>query len=634
MESKKLPASAKLYVGGVIVAGFAVTAHAGFSLAARPVPNEWLVLAALTLLTGSFTVKVPSLAARISISDAFVFSSVLLFGPAPATIIVALDSFFISLWMRSDGRLTARSLFNLAAVAIAIWTASHTFYFITGTIPGDVSALLPLERRLWALFTLAAMYFLVNSWLVATALAFERRMPIATMWWNNFTWLSLNYFAGISAAALLVSYSPQVDIRAIAIIIPLLLVSYLTYRTSLARIDDAKHHVHKLNALYMSTIEALALAVDAKDQITHGHIRRVQMHAVELARRLGVSNENHLKAIEAAALLHDMGKLAIPEHILNKPGRLTAAEFETMKEHASIGADLLSSVDFPYPVVPIVRHHHENWNGTGYPSGLSGPDIPIGARILAVVDCFDALTSDRPYRPQLSTDAAFGILLERRGTMYDPLIVDTFIDAYDDIADTTDSMRTESLLETPSANPKALSSRPETTPRTTMASISTDTCTNGTSDELIQLLADEARASTDATVVAIYIYLPDFDVLRCMHVSGTGADQLTGLAIMRGERISGWVAANTTSMVNAHAALDLGEISQGFHPPLVSAVSVPLMSGRRLLGVVTCYSHVPDAFNERHRQKLDDLCRALNACRHETPCLAGPATVKALPAWR
>src|SRR5437660_10107031 len=121
-----------------------------------------------------------------------------------------------------------------------------------------------------------------------------------------------------------------------------------------------------------------------------------------------------------------MGKLAVPEYILNKPGKLTDAEFEMMKLHASVGADILSAIDFPYPVVPIVRHHHENWNGTGYPSGIKGTDIPIGARILSVVDCFDALTSDRPYRPRLSDEEALQILAERRGTMYDPLVVDTF----------------------------------------------------------------------------------------------------------------------------------------------------------------------------------------------------------------
>ena len=173
-------------------------------------------------------------------------------------------------------------------------------------------------------------------------------------------------------AALLVSYTRSVDLSAIAIILPLLLISYLTHRTSLGRIEDSKRHVEQLSELYLSTIETLAMAVDAKDQITHGHIRRVQIYALELAKLLGVNDEGQLKAIEAAALLHDMGKLAIPEHILNKPGKLTGAEFDKMKRHADIGADLLSSVKFPYPVVPIVRHHHERWDGKGYPAGNRG----------------------------------------------------------------------------------------------------------------------------------------------------------------------------------------------------------------------------------------------------------------------
>ena len=140
-----------------------------------------------------------------------------------------------------------------------------------------------------------------------------------------------------------------------------------------------------------------------------------------------MTEDAQIRAIEAAALLHDMGKLAVPEYILNKPGPLTPAEFEKMKLHASVGADILSAIDFPYPVVPIVRHHHENWDGSGYPEGLSGANIPIGARILSVVDCFDALTSDRPYRPRLSDEDAIRIVKDRRGNMYDPLVVDTFL---------------------------------------------------------------------------------------------------------------------------------------------------------------------------------------------------------------
>src|SRR4029077_8500454 len=162
------------------------------------------------------------------------------------------------------------------------------------------------------------------------------------------------------------------------------------------------------------------------DQVTHDHTRRVQDQTMHLARTLGVNGEEEIQAIKAAARLHDVAKLAVPEHILNKPGRLTPAEYEIMKRHAPVGADILSVIGFPYAVAPIVRHHHENWDGTGYPDGLAGDRIPRGSRIIAVVDCFDALTSDRPYRPRMEDRDALQILRARRGNMYDPQAVDAF----------------------------------------------------------------------------------------------------------------------------------------------------------------------------------------------------------------
>jgi len=382
------------------------------ALVERPLGLDWVVLAALTLLTGSFSIKVPSVNARVSVSEAFVFAGVLLFGQHVATIIVALDSLVLTSWLRSPSRSPLRAVFNVTAGAIAITLASEILGWM---LPIHPAAAAPLDQLLLPVLCLALSYFMINSWLIAFAVGLERNASAALIWRTNFLWLSLNYLGGASVALVLVSYTRDINLAAVGVIVPLLVVIYLTFRTSWARLEDAHKHVTQLNELYLSTIEALAMAVDAKDQITHGHIRRVQVYAVQLAQRLGVSDDRQVRAIEAAALLHDMGKLAIPEHILNKPGRLTPAEFERMKQHADLGADLLSSIRFPYPVVPIVRHHHEDWNGRGYPSGIGGTDIPLGARILSVVDCFDALTSDRPYRPRLTNEEAFKILLERRG---------------------------------------------------------------------------------------------------------------------------------------------------------------------------------------------------------------------------
>ena len=176
-----------------------------------------------------------------------------------------------------------------------------------------------------------------------------------------------------------------------------------------------------------AAIAALARVMTTRDELTHEHSQRVQRFAVALAREAGVRDERLLSAIDAAALLHDIGKLAIPDRLLHKPGPLTAEEYEQVKQHAVIGADVLAAIAFPFPLTLIVRHHHENWDGSGYPDQLCGDAIPVGARVLSVVDCYDALTSDRPYRDALSHGSALAMIHERRGTMYDPAIVDAFL---------------------------------------------------------------------------------------------------------------------------------------------------------------------------------------------------------------
>jgi len=175
------------------------------------------------------------------------------------------------------------------------------------------------------------------------------------------------------------------------------------------------------------TIEALRRAMSARDALLHEHAQRVQRYAVALARETGIADDPLLAALDAAALLHDIGKLGIPDQLLQKPGPLTSDEYEQVKQHVIIGADILAAVASPGLLAFTVRHHHENWDGTGYPDRLEGAAIPIAARVLAVVDCYDALTSDRPYRRALSHDAAAAMIHERRGTMFDSEIAAAFL---------------------------------------------------------------------------------------------------------------------------------------------------------------------------------------------------------------
>ena len=392
----------------------------------------------------------------------------------------------------------------------------------------------------------------------------------------------------------------------------------------MGRVADANEHLSQLNTLYMSTIETLAMAIDAKDQITHGHIRRVQIYAVRLAERMGVAETSLIKAIEAAALLHDMGKLAVPEYILNKPGPLTAAEFEKMKLHASVGADILSSIEFPYPVVPIVRHHHENWNGTGYPDGLSGAQIPIGARILSVVDCFDALTSDRPYRPRLSDKEAIDILVERRGSMYDPLVVDTFVRVHSEITpESLPTAATAPLRAITNASTSNTALAASSQPLDEIAASSEEmltlfhlarSLTGGMSvQDGADVIAKHIRRLVPCSLCVFFVYDVDNNQLVVEHASGENASLLTGLRIELGERLSGWVAANRRSIRNSDPVLDLGEAARATNNRLRSCLSAPLLTNNSLVGVLSLYSTAASAFTEDHQRLVEVIARQVSA---------------------
>ncbi len=309
----QLAPTSKAYVTIIVAAGAVTVLRSVYDLATTDTAWSWIVLAVLTLVSGSATIKLPSLPATITVSETFVFTSVLLFGSSAGTLTVALDALVISFWSYRKGHPLYKIVFNLFALPLTIWVASQLFFFQAGISPlFDDANQLAIKTLLFPLFVLALTYFSLNSWIIAFAIALEKRLPPYRIWRENFAWLSLNYFGGASVSVFLVSYTRSLDPTYLALILPLIVVLYFTFSTSMGRVADANEHLRQLNDLYMSTIETLAMAIDAKDQITHGHIRRVQTYAIGLAKRLGVADVSLISAVEAAALLHDMGKLAVP----------------------------------------------------------------------------------------------------------------------------------------------------------------------------------------------------------------------------------------------------------------------------------------------------------------------------------
>jgi len=606
-ERKTLSTATKIYVLGVFCLGWVVISLSVYDLRGHPLSwqLDWLRLAGLTLISGWLSVKLPSRRATISISETFVLAGTVLLGAGVGAVLVALDAAVLCTkeFLLGRGLRREQVAFNIAAPAVSIWLAALAAGL---TEPNSAPALSAAFVLRLALFT--ALYFLLNSGLVTVAIALEQKEGPLKIWWANFRELWINFAAGASIAAFAANANAKgvVNLAFIGVIVPLLVVIYVTYSWSAKRVQVERDKNLELNRVFLSTVEALALAIDAKDQVTHGHIRRVQRYTMGLAEALGVKDERQLDALRAAALLHDTGKLAVPEYILNKPGPLTASEFERMKVHAAVGADILKSIEFPYPVEPIVRHHHEAWDGSGYPAGLKGQDIPLGARILSVVDCYDALTSDRPYRPRMARSQAEQVLKERRGRAYDPLIVDRFLEILDKL-EATEAQEVQSSLSVDRSNAPA------------KLQLDVITATTAEEREFNELRRDLPRCSslaeaTDvlykhikrvmpAAALALYRPRPEANEVAVVAACGAGSSALNGMVVPIAERISGWVFANGQSVLNSDAILELGPVARTLPTPLRYVAAVPITDGQ-VVAVLAVFG--ADPFDKDHKRLLEN----------------------------
>ena len=587
------------YIASVIGVGALVAAGSLWDVVAHPIGTEWLILVGLSVLTGLATLRIPGIRASFSISDIFNITAALLYGPSAGAIAAGLDGLVLSWRMASSKRSWPRVLFNVAAPAIATWTAARAFFALGGhdfALDGPVAAV-----RLLALFgVFAALDFAVNSGLVAAAVGFERGKPARAIWREHFAGLWINYVGGVFPAMLLMLLARSNRLDILILMLPLPVILYVTFRHAIGRAEDQIGHLGSMNRVYVAAIEAFAQAVDAKDQVTHDHVRRVQDESVRLARALGVDDEGEIQALKAASLLHDVGKLAIPEHILNKPGRLTPAELEIMKRHATIGAEILSVIDFPYALAPIVRHHHENWDGTGYPDGLAADRIPIGARILAVVDCFDALTSDRPYRPRLSDTDAARVVADRRGTMYDPSVVDAFLALRGSLDKPEQAPALRDVTHAQGATPlQAGHEFADGADLKTFFELGRAIGAGSSRRELGEAIWAHLGPHLPASSFVFYAYDTAADAIVAVYQGGGTRRHPARMRL--GDRLSGWVAATGETIANSDARLDLDEDARS-ESPLRSALAVPIAVDGRIDGVLSFYAARPGAFDDTHRR--------------------------------
>ncbi len=399
-----------------------------------------------------------------------------------------------------------------------------------------------------------------------------------------------------------------------------------------AALEAAHLETSQLRRLHMASIEALALAIDAKDQTSHAHIRRLQLYAGHLAEELGLS-PLEIEGVRTAALLHDIGKLAVPEHILSKPGPLTPEEFQKIRAHPKIGAEIIARVPFPYPVAPLILSHHERWDGKGYPAGLHSDQIPLGARVLSVVDYFDALTTERPYHRAMARDAAIDLLRQEAGRALDPDIVERFLAR---LPEFEAEARSRDLLpdidaETEAAVERTLDADVAASARTVLENISLAHREIYALYEIAQALGSKLGVPDTMSIIsskltnivpftgsALFLLDEGGESLSCRYAIGTDADLIMKAKVRLGEGLSGWVARNRRCLVNARPEADLEASGQTKKLALKSALVCPLVLGDRFIGTLAVYHTEPSFYRDDHRRLLERVAAQAAAVIHNS----------------
>ncbi len=410
----------KLFVGITSSLGMVVLCSALWHWQSEDLAR-FLCYLAVAVLASSLKVQLPGIDGTMSVNFLFILLGVMELS-LPETLVIGCTATLVqSVWQARNRLDPVKVLFNVFGMMA---NASAFCYVSYHWLDGRMGSNKPI-----LLMVAALVFFLANTLPISIVIALTENKSGRKVWSECYFWSFPYYLVGAAVVGLVGIINQRAGWQTSLLVLPVIYWVYRSYRLYLGRLEAEKErvevekrHVEQIASLNMRTIEALALAIEAKDQTTHTHLQRVRTYAVEIAKEIGLSADE-IEALRAAALLHDIGKLAVPEHIINKPGRLTPEEFEKMKVHPLVGAEILDRVAFPYPVAPIVRSHHERWDGSGYPAGLVGEEIPVGARILAVVDCLDALASDRQYRSAIPLDRAMNTVKEKAGTWFDPKIV-------------------------------------------------------------------------------------------------------------------------------------------------------------------------------------------------------------------
>ena len=618
---------ARLFIGVTAALGMWALVHALWHYQSTDLPR-FVCYLLVAVLASSLKIRLPGIDGTMSVNFLFILLGILELS-LPETLLLGctatLAQCLFGSRQRPDPIKVIFNVFSMMANAIALsYMAYHDLQRVLG------AGTLPL------LVITALIFFIANTVPVAVIISVTEGKSAHKVWAECHFWSFPFYMVGAALVFAVGFLSQKVGWQTSLLVLPLVYWVYRSYHLYLAKLAAEKEQVEveKKNAedvamLHLRTIESLALAIEAKDHTSHRHLQRVRVFAVEVAKELHFSDDE-IEALRAAALLHDIGKLAIPEHIINKPGRLTPEEFEKMKIHTLVGAEILQRVAFPYPVAPIVRSHHERWDGAGYPDGLKGEQIPAGARVLAAVDCLDALASHRQYRNAMSLDAAMDKVASLSGSAFEPRIVDVLQRRYREL-DQMSHSRTSAQEEADfragdgpielTDHPAATAEKTEltaTTPNDSdfLSSIASARQEAQTMFELSQDLGNSLSLGETLSVLSMrlrrmipydsmVVFLLKEGRLVPELVSGDNFRLLSSLNIAMGEGLCGWVAENRKPILNGNPDVEAGYVNDPKKfTTLRSTLAVPLEGLNGVVGVLAMYRTDADAFAADHLRIL------------------------------
>jgi putative nucleotidyltransferase with HDIG domain len=558
-----------------------------------------------------------------TLADAIVLLVACWNGVFPAVFIAGIEGFTSSRRQRCrlSSNFFSSAIMSLgAAVAAAGMGAVLRYVFNEGFSGGKHSFLAVAV----ALLVASIIQIATNIVLLSTLIALRHGTPILGSW-KSFLW-SVPLFLPTSAAASLMYIAFQYDPLITAVIGgPVLMAIYFGHRQSQ---DSVQKRIAVMEKAHRETIEALAVAINAKDEVTHEHVLRVQIYAAGVARILGCS-DLEIEALKAGALLHDIGKIAVPDYILNKPGKLTSAEFEKMKLHTIAGAQILSRVEFPYPIVPVVRHHHERWDSKGYPDGLGGELIPLTARILSVVDCFDAVREDRQYRKGLTREDAINLIMQGSGTQYDPRVVGTFIAHLPEFEaeiqakrdtplpsfgiEPTEQLSEAARLVAPAAGlaEEVPATQPGQAPVgheevKALCDLAQAVIGARGQEEILAAFTEKLRAVVPYDTCTVTLISPETGDTFVASATGRHASLLRGRRIAMGEGVTGWVIANRRPFCNTDPKLDLPAQLSGQFDSYRTLAAFPLIREKNRYGAVTLYSSTLAVYTADQQRMMEE----------------------------